>query len=124
MKKSDYPKLKDRKVSETEIKKSIKSWLDRAGIFSFPVLQGLGSVRGIPDRIAIEPGTGRFIAIEVKTKNGAVSDWQRKFLDQVEASGGIAIIARSVDEVIDVMGLLKKPPILPAIRKPERDGLA
>ena len=110
MEKPKYQKLKDRKISEREIKADIKSYLDRIGVFSFPILQGLGSVRGIPDRIAIEPVTGRFIAIEVKTKTGVVSEWQRKFLDQVEASGGIAIIARSVDEVIDVMGLLSKLP--------------
>jgi hypothetical protein len=62
-------------------------------------LQGLGAAKGIPDRIAVKHG--RFIAIEVKAKNGRLSDHQKAFRDQVIAAGGTYIEARSVEDVIN-----------------------
>lgn len=44
--------------------------------------------------------TGRFLAIEVKTKSGKLSEPQRLFIDGVNRMGGIAIVAHSVDDVI------------------------
>jgi len=38
-----------------------------------------------------------FVAVEVKTKRGRVSESQENFLGTVAADGGIAIIARDVD---------------------------
>ena len=42
---------------------------------------------------------GRFIAIEVKTPTGRLSKSQAKFLDEVKANGGLALVARSVEDV-------------------------
>ena len=42
---------------------------------------------------------GQFLAVEVKTRTGRVSPEQRAFLDQVTAAGGLAIVARSVEDV-------------------------
>lgn len=39
-----------------------------------------------------------FTAIEVKTSRGRVSSDQKNFIEQVQASGGIAGIARSVED--------------------------
>lgn len=83
---------------ETAIKHQIKDYLDLKGIFHFPILQGLGAAKGIPDRIAIRDG--KFIAIEVKTPKGRLSDHQRQFRDQVWAAGGIYIEARSIEDVM------------------------
>lgn len=41
---------------------------------------------------------GRFVAIEVKTKTGRLSKSQAKFLQDVKDNGGIAFVARSVNE--------------------------
>ena len=41
----------------------------------------------------------RFLAIEVKNEKGIVTPEQRAFLDHVEKAGGIAIVARSLDDV-------------------------
>ena len=47
----------------------------------------------------------RFLAIEVKTKTGKVSPDQVKFLNRVNESGGLGFVARSVDDVIDTLGV-------------------
>ena len=50
----------------------------------------------------------RFLAIEVKTKTGKVSLDQAKFLKLVNESGGLGFVARSVDDVIDTLGVLDR----------------
>ena len=46
---------------------------------------------------------GRFMAIEVKTATGRLSKSQAKFLDEVKANGGLALVARSVQDVDDYL---------------------
>jgi hypothetical protein len=60
---------------------------------------------GSSDIIGVLPG-GRFIACECKTAKGKLSEKQKEFLARVEEFGGLAIVARSVDDVIQG---LKKP---------------
>ena len=45
---------------------------------------------------------GRFLAVECKRAGGRLTDHQRAFLTRVAQAGGVAVVARSVD---DVMGL-------------------
>jgi hypothetical protein len=45
------------------------------------------------------------IAIELKAPKGVLSDNQRDFIDRINAAGGIAFMARTLDEVIDGLGL-------------------
>lgn len=54
--------------------------------------------RGVPDILAVI--SGRFVAIEVKAPGGKPSKLQLAQLRRIEAAGGIAILAESVDEVI------------------------
>lgn len=49
---------------------------------------------------------GRFLAIEVKTDKGRVTEEQENFLDQVNLSGGIGFVARSVQDVVDKLSNL------------------
>ena len=46
---------------------------------------------------------GRFLAIEVKTPKGRPTKEQLRFIDAVNASGGIAGIARSVEDALDLI---------------------
>ena len=64
--------------------------------------------RGIPIRFGLTVGsadligmtkTGRFLSIEVKTTTGRVTDEQHAWASMVNAMGGLAIIARSVEDV-------------------------
>lgn len=46
---------------------------------------------------------GRFLAVEVKTKTGRVSDEQQRFIDAVRRKGGVAGVARSVEEAVTLI---------------------
>ena len=68
--------------------------------------KGSGDYIGCQARKMID-GTiwGRFVSIELKrTKGGKVSDAQREFREDVIAHGGIAVVARSIDEVRTALG--------------------
>ena len=65
--------------------------------------QGLGSTPGVPDIVGIFKG--RFLGIEVKTERGKLSDHQKHFIDRINASGGIAFVARSYQDVVEKLEL-------------------
>ncbi len=68
---------------------------------------GRGKESGVSDLIGCTK-EGRFIAVEVKLPGGRVSDEQKTFLDQVKTSGGIAILAYSVEDVVNSLELDKR----------------
>jgi hypothetical protein len=105
-------------VKEKAIENSILSFLKLHGIFCFKVeSQGtydakLGRYRmkhsihrmlGVADIIAIIDG--QFIAIEVKSASGRLSEHQKRFMFEVMRHGGRAIVARSVEDVATQLNL-------------------
>lgn len=59
--------------------------------------QRFGLCVGSSDLIGIGPG-GRFLALEVKTERGRVSPEQQRFIDLVNARGGIGAVVRSPEQ--------------------------
>lgn len=57
------------------------------------------SINGSSDILGILPD-GRFLAIEVKSATGRASPDQIKFINAINSNGGLAFIARSIDDVI------------------------
>lgn len=57
---------------------------------------------GVADILGVKKG-GQFFAIEVKKKGGKPSPEQVQFLKEVEARGGIALVAYSLDEVTNLL---------------------
>ncbi|NPV51712.1 MAG: VRR-NUC domain-containing protein [Candidatus Methanofastidiosum sp.] len=55
---------------------------------------------GSADIIACSP-KGNFVAIECKSKKGKLTNKQKEFLDKVKTLGGVALIVRSLDDVIN-----------------------
>ena len=55
---------------------------------------------GVPDILGCVGG--QFIGIEVKTKTGKMLDSQKRFRQRFVESGGIYILARSVDDVLEI----------------------
>lgn len=53
---------------------------------------------GVSDILGIT-NDGTFVAIEVKTSKGRVSEHQKRFLIDVLSNNGIAFVARSVEDV-------------------------
>ena len=58
-----------------------------------------GLAVGSSDIVGIAP-CGRFLAIEIKTSKGRATKEQLRFIDAVNSAGGIAGIARSVEEAL------------------------
>ena len=55
--------------------------------------------KGISDIIACSP-KGIFWAVEVKKPDGKVSAEQQDFIDRVNANGGVAYVAYSIDDTL------------------------
>jgi hypothetical protein len=53
---------------------------------------------GSSDIIGLLPG-GRFIAVECKAPGGRLSEHQIEFLQDIERMGGLAVIAKSVEDL-------------------------
>jgi Holliday junction resolvase len=58
---------------------------------------------GSSDVIGVHKATGKFIAIEVKTKNGKTTKEQTNFLLQIKKAGGISGVARSVEDALKIL---------------------
>lgn len=67
-----------------------------------PIRAGLVP-KGASDLIGIT-NTGRFISIEVKAGKDTLKPHQRKWLEMIEKMGGIAGVAKSVQDVTDLLG--------------------
>ena len=73
--------------------------------------------KGIPDILGIRrvrvadlvaagvEEVGVFVAIEVKTDRGTVSDQQKKVITVMRDYRAVAFVARSIDDAIDNLGL-------------------
>lgn len=90
-------------MRESELTILIRELLTAYRVFHYKHWQGPMSVPGISDIIGCYKG--RFFAIEIKTDKGKVTDLQSNFLANVEAAGGIAFVARSVEDVIEGLDL-------------------
>lgn len=105
--KSLTPKVKKipkaREPSEADITKAIRDVLKACNIWHFKHWSGPLSLKGISDIIGMI--NGRFFAIEIKTRKGAFQAGQEEFLRSVNRAGGIGIVARSVDDVIEALDL-------------------
>jgi hypothetical protein len=82
---------------ENLIKRQVKDYLNYRGWYNFPIMQGLGSMPGVCDRIAIKDGQVLFI--EIKAANGRLSDKQRRFKQSIQAAGGVYIVARGYEDL-------------------------
>jgi len=86
------------------VKTKIKRILNDAGALHFsPYMAGMG-VAGVSDIIALYHGT--FIAIEAKADaTKKPTELQKKFLGQVRANGGIALVIHkdNLDELKEVL---------------------
>lgn len=104
-----------RKPLEQEIKNSILEWFDyqtdamvwpNDSVGIFDVRKGVFRKKksrfhrnGVADILGI--WKGQPLAIEVKTKKGVVSEEQKAFLLDFTSHGGIAFVARCLQDVID-----------------------
>ena len=88
---------------EASLTRSVRALLNAAGIWHFKHWGGPMGEKGVSDIIGCYQG--RMIALELKAPNGKVSYYQQRFLDSVKAAGGIALVVRSIEDVIVGLGL-------------------
>ena len=86
-----------KKTPENLVKDEIKDYLNLKGWFHFPVMQGMGSYHGIPDRIAVKDGVVLFI--EVKSPSGKLTEHQRAFCDKIEDHRGYYLVVRGYEDI-------------------------
>jgi Holliday junction resolvase len=95
--------MKKPPTPEAILTRSVRQLLNAAGVFHWKNHGGLGSAPGLPDICAVH--NGRMVAIELKAPRGVVSPQQQQFIDRINEAGGLAFVARTIDEVIDSLGL-------------------
>jgi len=89
------------KITENDIKRQVKNYLDVKGFFHFHILQGLGAFRGIPDMIAVK--AGRVIFLEIKKPGGKLSEHQQRFKETMGGAGGEYYVVRSLEEIMKIL---------------------
>ena len=106
--------LKKLKIPEKQVLKAVLQFLDFVRIFHWRNNTGAVTTdkrfirfgaAGSPDIIAIYQG--RFIGIECKSSTGRQTAAQKQFQIAVEASKGIYILAKKVEDVADVIDALR-----------------
>lgn len=102
------------KEKETDIQQAICKYLELKGHFFWrnnntPVYEKKSgyyrpmpafSKKGVPDIIVVKDGF--FIGLEVKTKNGKQSAWQKYFERGLKEAGGEYYIVRDIDNVKEI----------------------
>lgn len=89
-------------VRESDIQAAIRDYLRWTGWYVIRHHQTLGSHKGLSDLQAVK--NGRTLYIEVKTPQGRLSKHQEAFRDAILAAGGEYIVARCLEDVLEVIG--------------------
>ena len=87
--------------TETDIKRQIKDVLAFNGIFNYPLVQGLRSYRGVPDRVMHLKG--KVVYLEVKKPGNRQSENQVKFQAQCQEDGIDYFVVHSPEEVMEII---------------------
>lgn len=105
---------------EKAIENSILSFLKAHGIFCFKVdtvgifdptkkiyrkKNSIHHIKGVSDILGIYKG--RMLAVEVKSAKGRLTEEQQDFLNKVNEEGGFGLMARSIDDVDQMLKLTK-----------------
>lgn len=84
--------------------RGIRAWRNNSGLAMFAGKSGKPrpvrfGKQGQADILGYMPD-GRFVAVECKASDGKATPDQEEFLADVRRAGGVAILARSLDELI------------------------
>jgi hypothetical protein len=97
-----FHKRKGSQKPETLILNAIKEYLQWRGFFVYRNQQNIGSHRGLADLTALKAGLPA-IYVEVKSAKGKLSPDQIKFADNVVNAGHCYFMARSVEEIENLL---------------------
>lgn len=95
--------MRGKPTPEGLLTNSIRSLLKSAGVWHWKNWGGGFGQKGVSDLLGC--WRGRMLAIEVKTPTGRITLDQQRFLDNVNAAGGIGFVARDIETVIEKLEL-------------------
>lgn len=90
-------------------REDVVMWNNESGVARYGtsvVRYGVG--KGGSDLIGIIKGSGRFLAIEIKTGNARLTKEQKLFQQLVRAFGGVAETVRTVDDATGLIDHIKR----------------
>ena len=87
-------------MNESQLKKQVMNYLKDKGAF-WKISDRFQN--GIPDILGVLKPSGRFIAIELKVPPNKVTKLQEYILERIRVCGGNAGVARSVEEVKEII---------------------
>ena len=88
-------------TEETDLKSIIKEYLLIKGVFSYPLLQGIGSYKGLPDRVMHTFGGVHYL--EIKRPKGRLSPYQEAFKDQCKADEIPYHVIKSLEDLQEII---------------------
>lgn len=88
-------------MREKQIENAIKKYLASKGVWYIKHHANKFTKVGVPDILGC--WKGKFIAIEVKTPVGVLSELQKYNLEAIRNAGGISFVARSLQDVQEVI---------------------
>jgi len=91
-----------RQTPEGLVKADIRRTAKTIGLFMVPIVGGPLQPPGLPDYIAIYKG--RFVGIECKAGKNKLSQHQERMKGEIEAAGGLFIVAYSGADVLKALG--------------------
>jgi len=91
----------DRLATEAEIISAIRDYLRLADAWKLKLLGGLGQRRGVLDILACV--ASRLVTIEVKRPGCRPKPPQQAELAAIQAAGGLALVATSLDEQVEAL---------------------
>lgn len=86
---------------EARISRAIRNLVNQRGGFMFKVWGNAQMMVGLPDLVGTYRGL--FVAFEVKTPRGDLSDRQRYVLARIQRRGGVIAVPRSVADASNVL---------------------
>jgi Holliday junction resolvase len=88
-------------MREKQIENTIKKYLASIGVWYIKHHANKFTKVGVPDILAC--WQGKFVAIEVKTPVGVLSELQKYNLKAISDAGGVSIVARNLEDVKEVI---------------------
>jgi len=85
------------KATETGILRQVRDFLRLHGWMVVRIHQSLGSEKGIPDLVAVREG--QTVWIEVKAPKGRLSEYQERWLQDLENHDGSWLVVRGIEDV-------------------------
>ena len=88
-------------TEETGVKAVVKDYLKVMNIFNYPMLQGIASFKGLPDRVMHYKGRVHYL--EIKKPKGSLSPSQLNFKLQCDADGIDYHIIKSLEDLQEII---------------------